>query len=105
MSNDIATLYRAGPLPTDTPTGYAHIIDGDRLDESYVGLKIIDMVVTVLYKHSPQTLALFSDTSQPFSFRCTRPPAQRANLDTLQSSETPQRSIVGLARTLDWGGS
>ena len=56
-------------LPADAPLGWPHLIDLSSLSESdTTGLQVADMVVTILYNHSLETLSRFMDMSHGFTF-------------------------------------
>ena len=70
-TEDVAVQYLSTCplLPINSPYGWPHLIDLSSLDiQDTTGLHIADMVVTVLYNHSPQTLNAFLNMSHGFTF-------------------------------------
>ena len=65
-------------LPPDAPLSWPHLIDVSTLSKSdTTGLHIADMVVTVLYNHSPASLSRFMDMSHGFTFHVKEAPASK----------------------------
>ena len=82
--DQIKYLTACPDLSKDAPVGHPHLVDVSTVDMDFPrpepGLGIADMVVTVLFNHSPETLQRFLDLSHNFKF-WIRHRAERGSLD------------------------